>query len=197
MERDREPRFTERLHRPSLTEDARAGRWRHLRVLDAAAAPEEGAAGDEAVDEDDRPPTAAKKRTRRGSRGGRNRKKKPAATNGDGVSPNTDLETAAVAEAATAVETLGEPVEAQANGDPDVAPVTTAERPSSRPGIRRPSFEFGPTLSDGVRYAHIRPLSTIRLPEAAVPRNRCGSRLPCTRDGVAHRVGRRARTSFR
>jgi hypothetical protein len=93
----------------------------------AAAAPEEGSAGDEAVDEDDRPPTAAKKRTRRGSRGGRNRKKKPAATNGDGVSPDTDVETAAVAETATAVETLGEPVEPQANGDPDGAPVTTAE----------------------------------------------------------------------
>ena len=109
---------------------------------DAAAAPEEGAAGDEAVDEDDRPPTAAKKRTRRGSRGGRNRKKKPAATNGDGVSPNTDVETAAVAEAATAVETLGEPVEAQANGDPDVAPVTTAEPTDGSEGGYVPMSEW-------------------------------------------------------
>ena len=140
-----------RIHVPSgdaaaaegaVSDDAAEGAVSDVAPGDAAAAPEEGAAGDEAVDEDDRPPTAAKKRTRRGSRGGRNRKKKPAATNGDGVSPNTDVETAAVAETATAVETLGEPVEAQANGDPDVAPVTTAEPTDGSEGGYVPMSEW-------------------------------------------------------
>ena len=131
-----------RIHVPSGDAADAEGAVSDVAPGDAAAAPEEGAAGDEAVDEDDRPPTAAKKRTRRGSRGGRNRKKKPAATNGDGVSPNTDLETAVVTEAPTAVETLGGPVEAQANGDPDVAPVTTAEPTDGSEGGYVPMSEW-------------------------------------------------------
>jgi ribonuclease G len=140
-----------RIHVPSgdaaaaegaVSGDAAAAEGAVSEVAPGVAAPEEGAAGDEAVDEDDRPPTAAKKRTRRGSRGGRNRKKKPAATNGDGVSPDTDLEAAAVAETATAVETLGEPVEARANGDPDVAPVTTAEPTDGSEGGYVPMSEW-------------------------------------------------------